>query len=154
VKNSSALEFRQVVPGFDTVLGDFFEALQGNGDFRLFHPHELSRQEARRLCAYKGKDLYYIGVEANRVLCYGMLRGWDEGYKVPSLGIAIHPELRGSGLASAFMHFLHAAAKLAGAKQVRLKVYKHNQIAKNLYGRLGYRYQEASPTELLGILEL
>jgi len=44
-----------------------------------------------------------------------MLRGWDEGYETPSLGIAVHPDARGLGLARTFMGFLHAAASFQGA---------------------------------------
>src|SRR5205823_2006359 len=96
---ASALEFRGVGPALEGGLAAFFEALRANGDERTFHPHPLTRDEARRRCHYRGKDLYYVATDGARVLGYGMLRGWDEGYAVPSLGIAIAPGCRGVGLA-------------------------------------------------------
>ena len=48
------------------------------------------------------------------------------------------------------MDFLHLAAKMKGAKCVRLKVYKSNVAAINLYNNLGYRFEEFNDNTLLG----
>ncbi len=72
--------------------------LAARGDGRWFHPHPLTAVEAARPCAYDGRDLYYAAVTGDAVVAYGLLRGWDEGYAVPSLGIAVHPAARGLGL--------------------------------------------------------
>lgn len=151
---ASALEFRGVGPDLEGALARFFEALRANGDERTFHPHPMTREEARRLCHYRGKDLYYVATDGASVLGYGMLRGWDEGYAVPSLGIAIAPGCRGLGLARSIMVFLHAAARLRGARAVRLKVYEANTPARKLYESLGYRYEQLPEGELLGFLDL
>ncbi len=148
------LEFRRLTPHFEAALGDLFEELVANGDERYFHPHPLTPQEARRRCLYQGKDLHYVACQDLRILGYGLLRGWDEGFEVPSLGIAIAPEARGQGLAQAFMCFLHAAARQRGARSIRLKVYEANTPARNLYARLGYRYERLADGELLGLLHL
>ena len=63
---------------------------------KFFHPHPFTTEAARERAAYTGKDLYYVVIEGDEILGYGMLRGWDEGYEVPSLGIVIHPAHRGS----------------------------------------------------------
>jgi [ribosomal protein S18]-alanine N-acetyltransferase len=84
-----------------------------------------------------------------------MLRGWDEGYDVPSLGIAVHPESRGQGLGELLMHFLHCAARRKGAREIMLKVYKENTAAYQLYLRLGYRFDgEEQKGQLVGRLAL
>jgi ribosomal-protein-alanine N-acetyltransferase len=148
------LEFRRLAPALRPGLIALFDELADRGDERWFHPHPLTAGEAARLCAYEGRDLYYAAVAGESVLAYGLLRGWDEGYAVPSLGIAVHPEARGHGLARAFMGFLHAAASLRGAKRVRLKVYPDNAAARRLYERLGYRLEPADDGQLLGLLDL
>ncbi len=114
----------------------------------------MTAAEAARLCAYEGRDLYYAAAAGESVLAYGLLRGWDEGYAVPSLGVAVHPNARGLGLARTFMGFLHAAAGLRGAKKVRLKVYPDNGPARRLYERLGYRLAPADDGQLIGFLDL
>ncbi len=148
------LEFLRLTPPLAAKLTAFFEVLSARGDGRWFHPHPLTAVEAVRLCADEGRDLYYAAAAGDAVLAYGLLRGWDEGYAVPSLGIAVHPAARGLGLARAFMSFLHAAAALSGANRVRLKVYPDNAPARRLYERLGYRLEPAADGQLLGFLDL
>lgn len=136
-------------------LAGFFEALVSSGEARYFHPHPLTREEAFARARYRGNDLYYLFIEDEAVVGYGMLRGWDEGYEIPSLGIAIHPEARGKGLACAFMFFLHAVALRKGAKRVRLKVHRENTRALALYRKLGYLFQEQEEgSQLVGFLDL
>jgi len=152
--NSSALEFRIVDETLEQPLAEFFRALRRVGDDKHFHPHPLTDEEAKRRTHYSGKDLYYALVEGNKVLGYGMLRGWDEGYEVPSLGIVIHPSVRGMGLGKLLMHFLHAAARRKGASKVRLKVYPDNTTAVTLYKGLGYTFQAKEAGQLVGFIDL
>jgi len=151
---NSALEFRIVDETLEQPLADFFGALRDAGDDKHFHPHPFTDEEAKRRAQYSGKDLYYVLVEGDKVLGYGMLRGWDEGYNVPSLGIAMHPSARGMGLGKLFMHFLHAAAWRKGASKVRLKVYPDNTTAVTLYQKLGYTFQAEEAGQLVGFIDL
>ena len=146
------IEFRQFSPAWRAALAIFFRALEENGDAQHFHPHPFSEDFLDKLCKYQGKDLYYIAVERNNVLAYGLLRGWDEGYAVPSLGIALHPSVRGLGLGKAFMHFLHVAARRKGALRIRLKVYPSNSQAIELYKSLGYSFQGIENEQMVGSL--
>ena len=154
MNDPSVLEFCRVGPLLEVRLAAFFDVLARRGDDRWFHPHALTSQEAARLCAYRGRDLYYAAAHGDAVLAYGLLRGWDEGFAVPSLGIAVHPDARGLGLARAFMAFLHAAASVKGASRVRLKVYPDNAPARRLYESLGYHLEPAADGQLLGVLQL
>ncbi len=147
------LEFQRLGPGHQVGLTEFFAALTAAGDDRTFHPHPFTPEAAAKLCRYTGRDLYYVAT-AGAVLAYGMLRGWDEGYEVPSLGIAVHPAARRTGLGKAFMAFLHAAAAARGAPRVRLKVYPDNTPARTLYERLGYVFADESAGQLVGVLTL
>lgn len=133
---------------------DFFKCLKSSGDEQYFHPHPLTKEEAHKRVSYSGKDLYYVLMGDDKVLGYGMLRGWDEGYEIPSLGIAIRPSARGLGLGKLLMQFLHVAAHCKGAKRIRLKVYPDNTIAVKLYESLGYIFQNKEAEQLLGFLEL
>lgn len=133
----------------------FLTELEANGDHAFFHPHAFDPESARSIVslAEAGPDEYWVLVE-HEVLAYGMLRGWAEGYAVPSLGLAVSPRHRGRGLARAMMHHLHGLARDRGAAHVRLKVERRNLTARRLYETLGYVLQDHSPTELLGILAL
>lgn len=148
------LELRALSPEWVEPLTRFFSSLKMAGDERHFHPHPLTAVQAEERCRYRGKDLYYILVDDRHILAYGMLRGWDEGYAVPSLGIAVHPQMQGKGLGRAFMHFLHAAAHYHGAKKIRLKVHKDNLHAISLYQHLGYVFGSEEAGQLLGTIDL
>ena len=152
--DSSALECRIVDETLEQPLVEFFRALKRAGDDKYFHPHPLTDEEAKRRAHYSGKDLYYVLVEGDKVLGYGILRGWDEGYEVPGLGIVIHPAVRGMGLGKLLMHFLHAAARRRGASKIRLKVYPDNGIAIRLYEGLGYTFQAEEGGQLVGFINL
>jgi [ribosomal protein S18]-alanine N-acetyltransferase len=151
---AAVVEFLALCPDLEDGLGDLFEALKANGDEEFFHPHTLTREEASRRCCYRGPDLYYAATCSGEVAAYGLLRGWEQGYEVPSLGIAVSPSYRGRGLARPFMVFLHAAAHLRGAPSIRLTVYESNVKAKELYRSLGYTYERLDGKQLIGRLDL
>ena len=75
-------------------LTSFFELIKNKKEDKYFHPHPFNKKKAEELVNYKGNDLYFLQTSENIICGYGMLRGWDEGYPVPSLGIIIHPDYR------------------------------------------------------------
>jgi ribosomal protein S18 acetylase RimI-like enzyme len=140
-EGSPVLECVKLTPKWKGALALFFRALEGNEDIRFFSPHPATEEALSKIVSHAGKDLYYLLVEGEDVLGYGLLRGWDEGYDIPSLGIAIHPSARGSGLGKALICFLHALALRRGATQVRLRVQRSNEKAIELYKSLGYIFE-------------
>lgn len=148
------LEFRKLVPGMANALLQFLIELRKAGDEKFFHPHAFTGEEVRRLAYYEGSDLYYVMCDGERVLGYGMLRGWDEGYRIPSLAIAVHPEMRGRELSQVFVLFLHLVARLRGARRIRLKVYPENIRARRLYEKIGYKFEAEEAGQLVGFIDL
>ncbi len=132
----------------------FLSALEGANETDFFHPHPFDDEAVERIIHRDGRDLYYILTNGEGVLGYGMLRGWDEGYAIPSLGIAIHPGARGRGLGKILMCFLHAAARLRGTKAIRLRVKRDNSKALKLYRDLGYIFHSEEDQYLVGLLAL
>jgi len=151
----SPLEFRKLSHEWERPLLEFFDILRQHSLERFFAPHRLDAQMAFELSRYVGDDLYAVLVEGDRVLGYGMLRGWDAGYEDPSLGIAIHPSEQGNGLGRLVMSHLHVAAIRRGARRIRLRVHKDNKTAIALYRSLDYALSiEADRQSFLGIVEL
>jgi ribosomal protein S18 acetylase RimI-like enzyme len=95
-----------------------------------------------------------VAKQGSEVLAYGMLRGWESGFEIPSLGIAVHPLHRGTGVARAFMLFLHDAARGRGARRIRLKVYPDNLAALRLYTALGYQVVGEESGQLVAYVDL
>lgn len=153
-RNLNALEFRRVTPDLAPSLAAFFEALAQQGAHRFFHPHPLVESEARRIATYEGLDLYYALVDGETVIGYGILRGWDEGFKVPSIGVAIAAEARKQQVGSLLMQFLHCAARRRGAEEVLSKVHRENEPSIRMLTGLGYELNDNGKESLLGRLKL
>lgn len=125
-----------------------------SGSSEFFHPHKFNVSKAYNVCVHPGDDIYLGGWLDDELVCYGMLRGWNEGYEIPSLGIYISSKHRGLGLSTWFMKELHEYAKAKGAKKIRLTVAKDNEIAIKLYQKLGYILEEKDITNLIGFINL
>jgi len=156
VKASSTqkLEVRTVALEHVKPLRTFLSALDKSGEAAWFHPHPTTIAHIRSLCLPHIQDVYLVAMWGKQVVAYGMLRGWDEGYEVPSLGLAVHPDFRKKSLGRMMMVVLHSAARLRGARQIRLKVYKSNVGARKLYKSLGYRLSSFNEEEWIGYLDL
>lgn len=133
-----SIELVRLTPGWQVGLTLFLQELRECGDDIFFSPHPTDEESIARIAHQRGRDLYYLVVEDQKVLGYGFLRGWDEGYKIPGLGIAIHPSARNLGLGKVFMNFLHHLALRRGANKVRLRVHRENIKAIGLYKNLNY----------------
>jgi ribosomal-protein-alanine N-acetyltransferase len=149
-----SLEIVQINKTFVFDLVHLFEILRNDDTQGYFHPHPLNNTQAEKLANYDGEDLYYLMMCGKGAIGYGMLRGWDEGFGIPSLGLAIHPAYRGKGLGLLFMHFLHAAAQCRGANSVRLTVSKSNVSAIRLYEKLGYELDLDTDDRYIGFFNL
>ncbi len=152
--DSPSFDFKKLSYLWTEQLKVFFRTLIENGDTKFFHPHPFTDEVAETLAHSGGNDLYYVVVEGKKVVGYGMLRGWDEGFEVPTLGIALHPSVRGKGLGHAFVVFLHDVARGKGARKILLKVYPEHSRAIKLYTSLGYKFISQDKDQLVGELEL
>ena len=132
------MRFIPLGPEWETAFKSFLRALEQAGDDRRFKPHPFTDKAVKERLNYKGKDYYCLLVDESEVVGYGMLRGWDEGYDIPSLGIAVRPGLQGTGRGRSIMQHLHDEARRLGAKKIRLRVKKDNEPAIRLYREFGY----------------
>lgn len=134
----------------DSELAELFAAI----DPTYFHPHPLTPEGAADIARYEGRDVYLVLRDEGRPVAYGFLRGWDEGYEVPSLGIAVRTDAQGHGFGRALMAQLHDAARKRGARQIRLRVHPDNVPARRLYESLGYQDAGVERGEILMFCEL
>lgn len=146
---------RRLTPTDAPLLEAFFRTLVSSGATDTFHPHPFTARAAAWICDQSAidrhpTDEYHAMFEDARIVGYGMLRGWAEGYSIPSLGIAVAPDRRGRGVAGTLMRHLHRVAAARGATAIRLMVYRANTPAIQLYRSLGYQLSPCSTTELLG----
>lgn len=149
------IEISAVALRHGAALATFFESVRADESSRFFHPHAMTREVASKLAMYDGDDLYYVMTIDSNIVGYGMLRGWDKGHDIPSVGMLIRPDFRGRGLGRLFMNFLQVSAALRGAKQLFLHVDQRNDVALKLYRSLGYKLaREENHEEFVGRLSL
>jgi [ribosomal protein S18]-alanine N-acetyltransferase len=138
---NGVIECVKLTPEWAKPLAAFMDDLEIQADNYFFAPHSKSESYIRDLCVRQKRDIGYLLVSGRQVAGYGLLRGWDEGFEIPSLGIAIHRSARGRGLGELLMHFLHVAALVRGAVRVRLRVRANNSLAIALYTKVGYVFE-------------
>lgn len=149
------ITFRRLTPPDEMALMVLFRTILDDPTSGGFRPHPFDAPTAARLARHAGRDAYLVAEAGGTLVAYGMLRGWDDGYSIPSLGIYLSPQVRGTGAVEPLMHDLHRFAAQAGATQVRLTVDAWNERAIRLYRRLGYRLRpHAQPARLEGIVDL
>jgi ribosomal protein S18 acetylase RimI-like enzyme len=137
------------------LLKRFFEAINTSEYRKDFSPHPFNEDYAKFVCNYKGSDFYFsILLNNEEIIGYGMLRGWDEGYEIPSIGLCVLKKYQGSGLGRLILNFLETASRLKGCSKVMLKVRKGNVVAKKLYESQKYAFKEYNEEFLIGYKEL
>lgn len=151
------LHIRPIVASDAPGLATFFEALAGDAEAAaFFHPHPLTADQADALCraAATTRDGYYVAEYAGRIVGYSMLRGWDEGYDVPSWGGAVHPALRDAGIGKQLLVHAVDESRNRGAKRMRLTVYKSNTRGVHVYRKIGFEFSAKDERSLVGFLPI
>jgi len=121
---------------------------------QFFNPHDLNSKSLSIILETVNKDKYILFMDDINIIGYGLLRGWDEGFDIPSLGIMIDQAYKGTGSSYKIMELLHSIAKSNGANKVRLTVLKKNLSAINLYKNIGYDLTEKDKNNLIGFKQL
>lgn len=138
---------RALRPTDEAALGDMLERAAGSPEMRYFDPFPMTRSTARRLCREVRDDRYYVAVADGRVVGLSMLRGWDEGYTVPSFGVMIDASWHGRGLGGRMTDYTIEQAWRLGCDTVRLSVYGANTVAAEMYERRGFEEVERVPVD-------
>jgi ribosomal protein S18 acetylase RimI-like enzyme len=144
------IEFRPIKSRDADALADLF----GDIDETFFRPHPFTPDEARRIASLDGLDVYALMLVDGHPVAYGMLRGWDEGFETPSLGIAVRTHAQRRGYGRLMMGYLRETARERSAETVRLRVHRDNERARRLYESLGYQYAGEDRGELVMVIQV
>ena len=129
----------------------FFNKINSPEYVKDFFPHHFNKENARLVCNYEGQDLYFaILLDGEEIIGYCMLRGWDEGYQIPSIGLCVLKKFQGLGIGKIIIKFLETVAILQGCSRVMLKVNRDNFSAIKLYINQGYDCKEFDEEFLIG----
>jgi ribosomal protein S18 acetylase RimI-like enzyme len=112
---------------------------QPRGYLRYFTPFAFDEATLARLLKAKVRDVYLGLYWDGELAAFCMLRGWDEGYEVPTYGVVVAERFQGKGLGSLTIELAKVISRLRGSPGLMLKVHPENTVAKALYDRAGFR---------------
>ncbi|MBU0713685.1 MAG: GNAT family N-acetyltransferase [Bacteroidota bacterium] len=110
-----------------------------------FTPFEISENSIFTVLSDAVLDRYF-GVFIDKALVgFYMLRGFDNGYDIPSYGVFISEAYAFLGLASLTIQRAIAFCKVNKIKRLMLKVHPDNLLAMALYESFGFKAEGTDP---------
>jgi len=107
---------------------------------RYFYPFSFEEQAINKMLVQAINDKYWGIWKENVLMGFFMLRGFDEGYKIPSYGVCIAEAHSGKGLLKLSLQFVLSWCRIYDIPKLMLKVHPENSIAKSVYEEIGFEY--------------
>src|SRR2546423_8118918 len=130
---SEQLNCREIGPQDLEILARFLEENNLPSEVGTFNPFPMTSETAKKIACLPRRDHYYGAFLDGRIIGLAMLRGWDEGYSVPSFGIIIDHRFQRLGMGSRMLDYTIDAGVQLGCSSIRLSVFASNQRAVHLY---------------------
>ena len=99
---------------------------------------DYSKNYIENILSKRKRDKYFGLFYNDELAGFYMLRGFDEGYDIPSYGVWISSEYQNKGLSTLTLYHAFSFCKLNKIKTLMLKVHPDNLVAKALYEKLGF----------------
>jgi len=113
--------------------------LSENSEYlKHFTPFEFSVDSIKRILSSVVMDKYFGIFLRNKLIGFYMLRGFDDGYKIPAYGVWISSKYSNKGLSKLTLYHAFSFCMINNIKTLMLKVHPENKIAKELYESLGF----------------
>jgi len=112
---------------------------------KYFIPFDFDYETIQNILKNKKYDKYY-GLFVNKTICgFYMLRGFDEGYQIPSYGVWISKAYSNKGLSTLTLFHAISFCKVNNIPKLMRKVHPENTIAKSIYERFGFKQKGTDP---------
>lgn len=106
---------------------------------QYFRPFSFDEPNLRNILSRAQKDKYW-GVWVGQTLgAFFMLRGFDEGFAIPSYGVNVSEEFAGRGISLLTLHYVIAWCAVNHVDAIMLKVHPDNAVAKRQYEKIGFK---------------
>lgn len=153
MSNHPDAAIRQIRASDQAALTQFFVENNRPEITTHFHPFPLTSTSALRIATAPGLDRHYVALLNGQIVGFCMLRGWEEGYEVPSFGVMIDYRRQGLGLGRQMTAAMIEQARGLGCPAVRLTVYASNERAVRLYESLGFGELRREPVTIAGRMD-
>lgn len=111
---------------------------------RFFYAFSFDEGDIARMLAARRRDVYMGLLWGGELAGFFMLRGWDEGYEVPSLGTFVAEGYRGRGLMPLTVELTRVICRLRGTTRVMYKSHPGNAPARKA-AAMGFRQGGVDP---------
>lgn len=105
---------------------------------QYFIPFTFDFETILKILTNAVKDQYYGIFAKNTLVGFYMLRGFDDGYVIPSYGVWIAKDYSSKGISKLTLQHAISFCKINNIKKLILKVHPENIIAKNIYESFGF----------------
>jgi len=120
---------------------------------QYFHPFPLNDESARMICCAGNLDRFLGTFDGEKLVGLAMLRGWDKGFAMPSLGVLVDVAYRRLGRGRRLVQEAISEGKRSKATGIILSVYASNWVAVRLYSSLGFKQTNRGPVYVNGRLD-
>lgn len=132
------LQIRELLPENSDELASLMAGTEKEYS-KHFIPFNFEKATIRKILNLANKDKYFGIFFQDEIAGFYMLRGFDEGYDIPSYGVWISPKYSGKGLAGLTIAHAISYCKILGVKGILLKVHPDNNSAKHIYEKAGFK---------------
>ncbi len=135
--NLRDIAIRKIGPDLAQELSELLQ--NSNPDYsRYFIPFSFDFGTVKKILTDVNLDLFFGIFLNNKIIGFYMLRGFDEGYDIPSYGVWISSEFAGKGLARLTLQHAISFCKINNINKLMLKVHRDNLKAKKIYEDFGF----------------
>jgi len=106
-----------------------------------FTPFSFEEDSVKKIIGDAVKDKYFGIFISDELTGFYMLRGFDEGFEIPSYGVWISDKFSSLGLSKLTLQHAISFCKVNGIKKFMLKVHPKNIIAKSIYETFGFKQE-------------
>ena len=135
---NDSLEIKELTPDHSLTLS---KRLSSESKEYLIHfiPFaDYSEEFIKKILSEKKLDKYFGLFINDDLIGFYMLRGFNDGYEIPSYGVWISSQYANRGLSTFTLYHAFSFCRLNQIKTLMLKVHPDNIIAKHLYEKLGF----------------
>ena len=108
---------------------------------KYFTPFSFEEDSIKKIINNAVNDKYFGIFINDDIVGFYMLRGFDEGFEVPSYGVWISDKFSGLGLSKLTLQHAITFCKINNIKKIMLKVHPENIIAKSIYETFGFKQE-------------
>jgi len=112
---------------------------------KYFIPFNFDYSTINKILTEKKEDKFFGLFVDDSLIGFYMLRGFDEGYEIPSFGVWISKAYSAKGLSKLTLQHAVSICKINGVKKLLLKVHPENKRAIKIYKNFGFIKESVDP---------